>query len=329
MKNKQFSACHLYRRIFVQIYIPSMRLLFLFLFLPALAFTQAQTPPEKGQEFLRPHWKKGEIKTYRCSFGEERSFQKDTFYFGGGIYDMEVEVLEASNAGMTLRWRLYNNARIENGDTIPFSDPVYDSIRYIVKTDANGAFLGVENWQSIGEAVGSKYVAMLNDPNSRADLITLAKLRLRQYRNQAINQRMSMHEICSYFIFFGKELSPGHTRTYQDTMLNFFSGEPAWHVSNYMVLEKTSATDPVHAIVHISVDETPVTEAVHFFLRMGADLYGRPINNDLSSFQPAQFTEFIRSDLYPETGWIVESYTYRVFTSSGWRVAQGFSLQEK
>ena len=98
-------------------------------------------------------WKRGEIVRYVAETKNYDIQNQDTTINYEGIYDVSIRVMQRKDDFILLEW-VKSNPRILTDNTngiVPKINIYQPTARYIIRTDAAGAFIGVDNWKQVSK----------------------------------------------------------------------------------------------------------------------------------------------------------------------------------
>ena len=138
-----------------------------------LGFQEAEpNVPANEQVYIPFRWNQGDSRKFRITESKSQRKGETTKQGNGSVRDIELEVVEKSEKGLVVSWRL----GIESAKGVAPADPVskeimkiYSGLKIRVQIDGEGVYQGVQNWEEI-DAANQKLKAILKQVVQDIDL---------------------------------------------------------------------------------------------------------------------------------------------------------------
>lgn len=202
-----------------------------FSYIPTMEHTVSEEAFSTGDRPLTivPHWQSGETRSLEIIKSRSAGTPGSTT---SGKTPVELTVLEATKGGYALRWDI---GELETGDAL--EDPaaaalmkLAASIDPVYEVNADGVYLGLNNWQEI-QAGASQSIELLLDELAKQGLSGQERQAVRDMVEPMLSSRENLEtfllpELMNYHHIFGTEFDAENPLQYESLLPNPYGGKP-------------------------------------------------------------------------------------------------------
>jgi hypothetical protein len=256
-------------------------------------------------------WAKGEEKTlqiYRTKSTVSSGKKNPPFRFS---YEAHISVLDSSENGYMMRWVFHLPALLKMANPkLAEALPVYEGLKMIFTTTANGSFKELINWEEVRDAYADMMTYSL--PKELSDSAKIAINKAKElFNTKAIVESALIKEIRLYHTPYGEAFTKNGIK--ENTLLaNPFDGDPLPAEAIQKFTEINTDLDYFNASFEQQLDSTGTKIMIlSFFKTLGIleDSVLKQIQESLSDFQITDHTAY---HIILSSGWIKDLSNERI-----------------
>ena len=288
--------------------------LLLILFAPC-TLAWAQIYPADSIAQVVSYWKKGDRQSYSVINEEIKIKGQDTTSHEFVTYDVDVLVKKEEKKSYLIEWRYRNFATTSNDPVKSAMIRLSENGRTVYKTDENGEYVELVNWQEIQKAIRKAMSRLKKEfvkktPDVRKIFDKVSSL----YESKESIENSSVADVQQYHHFHGGRYKLGKSIQGTVVMPNPYGGDP-FDAKLTVVLD---SFDVDNSVIYMrstqAVDPEQLTNAGYNYMAMllkdtGATI---PTKEEVGEFSNETNTTSIIHD----SGWIIESTVTSVITGA-------------
>jgi hypothetical protein len=250
-------------------------------------------------------WDKNESQDYVITSTKIRVQGNDTISREIIQYDVDITVQDSTESGYLVNW-YYHNYFIDSDDELTEKIiALIGDLNIQIRTDGNGAFLEIVNWEEIRDLVmkGMDLVKReLKEFPGSEDFITQME---GMYQSKEAIEASSINEILQFHYFHGVSYRYWQDYSYSDKLANLYGGEPFDAQVTFWLDEMNPDEHNAVYRMHQVVNSEQLTNETFRFLSNIAETMNGPAPDRAEI--PSLHNETRLASRIHDSGWVIYS----------------------